>query len=85
MGIYLQSNKENDIMRNISGRDLRAMRMVSGLTTAAMAKAADVKTRKIYEKWERNIGSPSVSQFIAMASECGLRASDLTYLSTNSN
>ncbi|UAA37390.1 helix-turn-helix transcriptional regulator [Paraneptunicella aestuarii] len=59
-------------MRLITGRDLRAMRRVSNLTTAAMAKAAGVKTRKTYENWEKNVGTPNVNQFISMAQACGL-------------
>jgi len=49
-------------MRRIMGSDLRAMRMVSGLTTVAMAAAAEVKTRKTYENWEKNVGTPSVNR-----------------------
>lgn len=64
-------------MRKIMGSDLRAMRMVSGLTTVAMAKAAEVKTRKTYENWEKNVGTPSVNQFIAMANACGLSAAEV--------
>ena len=64
-------------MREIMGSDLRAMRMVSGLTTVAMSKAAGVKTRKTYENWEKNVGTPSVNQFIAMAKACGLKASEI--------
>jgi len=64
-------------MREIMGSDLRAMRMVSGLTTVAMSKAAGVKTRKTYENWEKNVGTPSVNQFIAMAAACGLKASEI--------
>ena len=64
-------------MREIMGSDLRAMRMVSGLTTVAMSQAAGVKTRKTYENWEKNVGTPSVNQFIAMAAACGLKASEV--------
>jgi len=64
-------------MRTITGSDLRAMRMVAGKTTVVMATAAGVKTRKTYENWEKNIGTPSVNQFIAMAAECGLKASEI--------
>lgn len=63
-------------MKIISGSDLRAMRMVSGKTTVAMAQAAGVKTRKTYENWEKNISSPSVNQFMAMAKACGLSAAE---------
>lgn len=63
-------------MKKISGSDLRAMRMVSGLTTVAMARAAGVKTRKTYENWEKSIGCPSVNQFISMAHACGLSAAE---------
>lgn len=64
-------------MRKITGADLRSMRTVSGLTTRAMARAAGVKTRKTYENWEKNVGTPSVNQFIAMAVGCGFKASEI--------
>jgi len=64
-------------MRFMTGGDLRAIRMVSGKTTENMAKAAGVKTRKTYENWEKNIGTPSVNQFMAMAKACGFKASEL--------
>ncbi|MCY7296682.1 helix-turn-helix transcriptional regulator [Alteromonas sp. a30] len=64
-------------MRLVKGSDLRAMRMVAGLRTLDMASAAGVKTRKTYENWEKNIGTPSVNQFISMAQACGLSAADL--------
>ena len=60
----------NNIMSNksmyITGADLRKMRQDAGLTTVKMAKLANVKTRKTYENWEKEIGSPSMNQFIAM-------------------
>lgn len=64
-------------MKTITGSDLRAMRMVSGRTTISMATAAGVKTRKTYENWEKNVGSPSVNQFIAMIEHCGLKPSEM--------
>ena len=63
-------------MKKVTGSDLRAMRMVSGLTTVAMAKAAGVKTRKTYENWEKNMSAPSINQFMAMANACGLSAGE---------
>ena len=39
----------------ITGSDLRKMRLEAGLTTVQMAKLAQVKTRKTYENWEKNI------------------------------
>ena len=50
----------------INGADLRKMRLDAGLTTVKMAKLANVKTRKTYEKWEKYIGAPRMYQFIAM-------------------
>ena len=64
-------------MRNITGSDLRAMRMVAGCTTVSMAVAAGVKTRKTYENWEKNIGGPSVNQFMAMVEHCGFKPSEI--------
>ena len=55
----------------IKGSDLRAMRMVSGLTTIQMAQAAGVKTRKTYENWEKDVGTPNVNQFFEMVRKCG--------------
>jgi len=60
----------------ITGSDLRAMRIVSGLTTMQMASAAGVKTRKTYENWEKGQGTPNINQFIWMASRCGVNASE---------
>ena len=64
-------------MKHITGSDLRAMRRVAGHTTMFMAKAAGVKTRKTYENWEKNIGTPSVNQFLAMVASCGFKPSEI--------
>lgn len=61
----------------ISGTDLRRMRLKAGKTTVQMAEFAGVKTRKTYENWEKNVGSPSMNQFIAMAQECGFQPAAL--------
>lgn len=57
-------------MKFIRGNDLRSMRLIAGLTTVEMAQAAGVKTRKTYENWEKNVGTPNVNQFIAMTKAC---------------
>lgn len=57
---------------SVKGADLRAMRLVSEKTTKTMAIAAGVRTRKTYENWEKDIGSPSVNQFFALVKECGM-------------
>lgn len=54
----------------IQGADLRKMRLEAGMTTVKMAELAGVKTRKTYENWEKNIGAPSMNQFIAMSTGC---------------
>ena len=54
----------------ITGLDLRKMRQDAGLTTLEMAMLANVKTRKTYENWEKNVGSPTMNQFIAMCLGC---------------
>jgi transcriptional regulator with XRE-family HTH domain len=64
----------------ISGADLRKMRLDAGLTTVKMAKLAKVKTRKTYENWEKNIGSPSMNQFIAMCVGCNYNSSKFVKL-----
>ncbi|MCY7296771.1 helix-turn-helix transcriptional regulator [Alteromonas sp. a30] len=64
-------------MRRIVGNDLRAMRNIAGLTTMQMAAAAGVKTRKTYENWEKNLGTPNVNQFFMMGTACGFEAVEL--------
>lgn len=64
-------------MRLILGSDLRAMRNVAGLTTRQMASAAGVKTRKTYENWEKNVGTPNVNQFFSMVKACGFEVFEL--------
>jgi DNA-binding XRE family transcriptional regulator len=64
----------------ISGSDLRKMRIDVGLTTVKMAKLANVKTRKTYENWEKNIGAPSMNQFIAMCVGCNYNSSKFVKL-----
>jgi DNA-binding XRE family transcriptional regulator len=54
----------------INGSDLRKMRLDAGLTTVKMAKLVNVKTRKTYENWEKNIGAPNMNQFIALCVGC---------------
>jgi DNA-binding XRE family transcriptional regulator len=64
----------------ITGSDLRKMRQDAGLTTVKMANLASVKTRKTYENWEKEIGSPSMNQFIAMCVGCNYNASKFVKL-----
>ena len=64
-------------MRFINGSDLRSMRLIAGLTTLQMASAAGVKTRKTYENWEKNIGTPNVNQFLAMTKACSFPPADI--------
>lgn len=64
----------------ITGSDLRKMRQDAGLTTVKMAKLANVKTRKTYENWEKEIGSPSMNQFIAMCVGCNYNSSKFVKL-----
>ncbi|WP_158968504.1 helix-turn-helix transcriptional regulator [Paraglaciecola sp. L3A3] len=66
----------------ICGTDLRKMRLDAGLTTVKMAKLANVKTRKTYENWEKNIGAPSMNQFIAMCVGCNYNPSKFVKLAT---
>lgn len=69
----------------ITGSDLRKMRLEAGLTTVQMAKLANVKTRKTYENWEKNVGSPSMNQFIAMCSGCNFNSSAIVKMATERN
>lgn len=68
----------------IDGSDLRKMRLDAGLTTVKMAKLADVKTRKTYENWEKNIGAPSMNQFIAMCVGCNYNPAKFVKLAVDS-
>ena len=61
----------------LSGKDLRAMRQKAGYTTSEMAKIAGVKTRKTYENWEKDIGSPNVNQFIRICISCNLSSTSV--------
>ncbi len=61
----------------ITGTDLRIMRLRAGKTTVQMAEFAGVKTRKTYENWEKNVGSPSMNQFLAMSMACGFKPAEL--------
>lgn len=67
----------------ISGADLRKMRLDAGLTTVKMAKLANVKTRKTYENWEKNVGAPSMNQFIAMCVGCNYNSSKFVKLAVD--
>jgi len=60
----------------ISGADLRKMRLNKGLTTVKMAKVAMVKTRKTYENWERDMGSPDINQLILMVQACDMNPAE---------
>tara|TARA_R110000868_G_scaffold189537_2_gene432545 strand:- start:3311 stop:3532 length:222 start_codon:yes stop_codon:yes gene_type:complete len=55
----------------ISGQDIRDIRKEAKKTTVRMAEFAGVKTRKTYENWEKDIGTPSINQFISMLIGCG--------------
>ena len=55
----------------ITGTDLRILRLKGNKTTAEMADAAAVKTRKTYENWEAGKGQPNVNQFMALSVLCG--------------
>lgn len=61
----------------ITGTDLRIMRLRAGKTTVQMAEFAGVKTRKTYENWEKNVGSPSMNQFLSMSMACGFKPAEL--------
>ena len=67
----------------IHGADLRKMRLDAGLTTVKMAQLAEVKTRKTYENWEKNIGAPSMNQFIAMCVGCNYNSSKFVKLAVD--
>ena len=55
----------------ITGQDIRVIRKEAKKTTVKMAEFAGVKTRKTYENWEKDIGTPSINQFISMLIGCG--------------
>ena len=60
----------------VNGADIRRMRLNAKRTTSDMARFAGVKTRKTYENWERNVGTPSVNQFAAMCEACQVSPAD---------
>lgn len=39
-----------------------------------MAKLAKVSTRKTYENWEKNVGTPNINQFLSLCHGCGASA-----------
>ena len=69
----------------INGSDLRKMRQEAGLTTVQMANLAQVKTRKTYENWEKNVGSPNMNQFIAMCVGCNYNSHAIVKMATERN
>jgi DNA-binding XRE family transcriptional regulator len=54
-----------NIFNNITGDDLRRMRVNKRKTTNQVAKAVGV-TRQTYENWERDISQPKINQFIVL-------------------
>ncbi|UAA38194.1 helix-turn-helix transcriptional regulator [Paraneptunicella aestuarii] len=64
-------------MSYVSGSDLRKIRMLAGKTTKQMAELAGVKTRKTYENWEKDIGTPSFNQFVSLIDSCGFKPADI--------
>jgi DNA-binding XRE family transcriptional regulator len=69
----MKSEIKLELKQYITGSDLRKMRHEAKLTTVKMAKIAGVKTRKTYENWEKNIGAPSINQYISMVIGCNLK------------
>jgi transcriptional regulator with XRE-family HTH domain len=67
----------------IKGADLRRMRLDAGLTTSETAAIAGVSTRKTYENWERNVGSPRLNQFIDLCLGCGASPADFVRQAMN--
>ena len=64
-------------MSYVSGSDLRKIRMLAGKTTKQMAELAGVKTRKTYENWEKDIGTPSFNQFVELVKSCGFKPAEI--------
>ncbi|WP_249930427.1 helix-turn-helix transcriptional regulator [Pseudoalteromonas aurantia] len=54
-----------NIFNNITGDDLRRMRVARRKTTVQVAKALSV-TRQTYENWENDITQPKINQFIVL-------------------
>jgi len=71
MKVTLNGHSFNGQDPIVTGTDLRIMRLKGGKTTAEMAEAAGVKTRKTYENWEQNKGQPNINQFVALCVYCG--------------
>ncbi len=50
----------------IKGADFKKMRLKAELTTTEASVIAGVRTRKTYENWERESGTPDINQFVAL-------------------
>lgn len=61
-------------MKFLRGSDLRKMRGKSGLTTSECARIAGVKTRKTYENWEKDVGTPDFNQFVRLCIGYGFKS-----------
>jgi hypothetical protein len=54
----------------ISGEILKKMQQKAGFDDIKMAKAAHLTSVNTYVSWCKDIGKPSVSQFLAMFCAC---------------
>ena len=61
-------------MKQITGADLRAIRIYSRKTIGELAQAAGIKTRKTYMNWEKDIGTPNVNQLAGILEASHLNA-----------
>ncbi|UAA37723.1 helix-turn-helix transcriptional regulator [Paraneptunicella aestuarii] len=59
-------------MRFITGEELRAIRQYSRYTITEIAQIVGVKTRKTVMNWEKNVGHPSINQFLKLLEACGI-------------
>ena len=61
----------------IKGSDIRKMRLRANRTTSDMARIVGLKTRKTYENWEKNTGTPNINQFVLICRACKLSPVDV--------
>lgn len=59
------------VMCKLTGRHLKKIRLVCGLTIPDMRRIVGVKSRKTIMNWEKDIGTPDVNQVFAIMDNLG--------------
>ncbi|MFT5758955.1 MAG: transcriptional regulator with XRE-family HTH domain [Alteromonadaceae bacterium] len=63
---------------NVTGNDLKRMRLAKNKKTLEMAKVVGV-SRVTYENWEKGIGQPKINQFLILGSYCSINFKPLLH------